>query len=133
MKNLFGEEVRVDYDCLDSDFWATPVSLYPKDCFDPCPINPSFDGLKISWKGKVFVNPPYSQIDKWIFKGLIEINTPEVESIIFLLPAWTDRQWFLMIKDCEIEFLQGRVAFEHPVSRKAIYSPRFGSMLVKLL
>jgi hypothetical protein len=42
----------------DSDFWMTPKELYPPDCFDPCPVNPDFDGLKIAWHGKVFCNPP---------------------------------------------------------------------------
>ena len=37
--------------------------------FDPCPMDPSFDGLEISWEDRNFVNPPYSEKPKWIKKA----------------------------------------------------------------
>jgi hypothetical protein len=48
------------------DNWQTPKYLYDKlntefdFNFDPCPNNSSFDGLKIEWKERNFINPPYS-------------------------------------------------------------------------
>lgn len=42
------------------DDWATPSELYnqlDKEFnfdFDPCPINPTFDGLSIEWGGGEF-------------------------------------------------------------------------------
>ena len=38
-----------------------------KNMFDPCPLNrePEFDGLKIDWKTKNYINPPYNDIGAW--------------------------------------------------------------------
>jgi len=132
MKNLFGEFVPVDFDSLESDFWRTPEDLYPEGCFDPCPVNPTFDGLSVPWNGMVFCNPPYSQIPFWIDKAIKESTSHQVDSITMLLPNWTDRKWFQDIKHYPIVFLQGRVRFLHPKSGKPMYQPRFGSMLVTI-
>lgn len=49
------------------DDWATPKDFYKKlDAiyhfdFDPCPYQADFDGLKISWGKRNFINPPYSR------------------------------------------------------------------------
>ena len=61
----------------ESDFWCTPLDLYPVDCFDPCPKNPSFDGLSVDWFGNVFCNPPYSQIDLWVDKALQQVSNAD--------------------------------------------------------
>ncbi len=43
-----------------------------KAYFDPCSVNPQFDGLLIDWPRDkaVYVNPPYNrgQLSKWIKK-----------------------------------------------------------------
>lgn len=130
MKNLFNEEVPVDYQAVESDFWQTPPDLYPQDCFDPCPVNPTFDGLTIEWHGQAFVNPPYSQIAQWIEKAFAEKDN--CDSIMMLLPNWTDRAWFQRIKNCKIEFLRGRVKFLDPATGLPKDSPTFGSMLVTI-
>lgn len=57
----------------NSDDWATPKSLYSYlidklKWFDPCPLNSKFDGLKIEWQQKNFVNPPFSKIKEFIKK-----------------------------------------------------------------
>lgn len=36
--------------------------------FDPCPVNPTFDGLRIRWPNlDFFINPPYSrgELERW--------------------------------------------------------------------
>lgn len=131
-KDLFGKNVPPDYDAKTSDFWCTPPDLYPQGCFDPCPVNPTFDGLKIKWSGDVFCNPPYSQIEVWITKAFKEKDN--CDSITMLLPNWTDRKWFKKIDllDINIEFLQGRLKFTDPKTGAPKDSPRFGSMLVYL-
>lgn len=46
------------------------------DCFDPCPIDPKFDGLEpeYGWKRDSYINPPYSKALKRAFinKALIQ-------------------------------------------------------------
>jgi hypothetical protein len=113
-KNLFGEDVHVDHTAEPADFWVTPARLYPKDCFDPCPVNPEFDGLAIAWHGDAFVNPPYSQIPAWIAKALKEREN--CLSVVMLLPNWTER-----------------VRFLDPITfQPSKDNPPFGSMLVHI-
>jgi site-specific DNA-methyltransferase (adenine-specific) len=58
-----------------SDNWTTPQDLYNElnkefnFNFDPCPLNPNFDGLNINWKERNFINPPYSKIALWVEKA----------------------------------------------------------------
>jgi len=55
--------------------WQTPQELYDglnKEFhfdFDPCPINPKFDGLEIEWRKSNFINPPYGRYRKGKYKG----------------------------------------------------------------
>lgn len=129
-KNLFGDDIP-DYLAVESDFWRTPPDLYPEGCFDPCPVDPTFDGLAIQWHGDAFVNSPYSQIPQWIDKAFLEANN--CDSVVMLLPNWTDREWFQRIKHCRIEFLRGRVKFLDPnTGLPGKFNPQFGSMLVHI-
>ncbi|WP_181769854.1 hypothetical protein [Bradyrhizobium sp. UNPF46] len=50
---------------------------------------------------------------------------------MMLLPNWTDRKWFQLIKDQPIEFLQGKRYFLAPNGEKRDVA-RWGSMLVKI-
>ncbi len=58
----------------NSDHWRTPKIIYEYymkiGSYDPCPYDSEFDGLQIEWKEKNFVNPPYSQISKWVDKSI---------------------------------------------------------------
>lgn len=56
-------------DCKDTDHRATPEWLLKaiwdkfnngKPMFDPCPLHPLEDGLKINWGPSAYANPPYS-------------------------------------------------------------------------
>jgi site-specific DNA-methyltransferase (adenine-specific) len=98
--------------------WTTPKLLYDdlnKEFhfdFDPCPINPQFDGLKISWGNCNFVNPPYNKIKLWIEKGFNEFQSGK--TVVFLIPARTDTKWFhtyIYHKCTEIRFIKGRLKF----------------------
>lgn len=94
-----------------SDLWETPKEIYKFYCegleyFDPCPKNPTFDGLEIDWKRQNFVNPPYSQIAKWVDKAIEESNAG-CETVL-LVPARTDTKWFhkLMDRGCTFKFIK---------------------------
>lgn len=47
-----------------TDQWATPKEFYKTlneefgFDFDPCPINPTFDGLSVAWGKRNYMNPP---------------------------------------------------------------------------
>ncbi len=58
----------------------TPNGLYEKlneefnFDFDPCPLNPEFDGLNINWGKRCFINPPYGKaIKSWLEQALNEL------------------------------------------------------------
>jgi site-specific DNA-methyltransferase (adenine-specific) len=91
------------YDMLDAEFHFT---------FDPCPHNPTFDGLEISWKSSNFVNPPYGrEIGKWLKKGYEE--SLYGKTVVFLIPSRTDTRWWhdYVMKAKEIRFIKGRLKF----------------------
>ena len=103
-----------------SDNWATPKDFYNElneefkfNKFDPCPIKPSFNGLKEDWIGNVFINPPYSNIRAWIEKGLNELKKGNVNLLVYLVPARTDTRWFhdLVYGKAELRFIKGRLKF----------------------
>lgn len=59
-----------------NDYWRTPGyilgavdAMWPDGWFDPCPVNPEFDGLTIKWPEKCYVNPPFSQYKEWAWHG----------------------------------------------------------------
>lgn len=57
-----------------SNDYATPIWLMSlfDGWFDPCPLNYSEDGLKIEWKDRTYVNPPYSDPLPWVEKAIEE-------------------------------------------------------------
>jgi hypothetical protein len=84
-----------------------------KNFFDPCPLNdnPINDGLLIEWGEKNFVNPPYSDVERWVDKAIREYD--QGKNIILLLAARTDTKWFhkLLRKNPMIYFFKGRLSF----------------------
>ncbi len=99
--------------------WKTPAALYTEldkefhFDFDPCPIDPKFDGLAISWGDRNFVNPPYGrQIGKWIKKAFDESRVGKL--VVLLIAARTDTAcWHdYCMKADEIRFIRGRLYFD---------------------
>lgn len=101
-----------------SDHWSTPAETYNAlnvefgFTFDPCPLLSQDDGRKIKWTGRVFCNPPYSQIMEFLKKGLFHLATGDCEVLVYLIPARTDTIWFHdYCLHGEIRFLKGRLKF----------------------
>ena len=99
--------------------WRTPSQLLKElnkefnFNFDPCPANPSFNGLGVDWKERNFVNPPYGrEIGKWLKKGLGESRKGKL--VVFLIPSRTDTKWWhdFVMKAKEIRFIKGRLKFD---------------------
>jgi len=102
------------------DDWETPPNFLEKireefgNFFDPCPINPTFDGLKVEWEEINFINPPYNRKDKeaFILKALEESKKGKV--CILLLPVSTSTKIFhevILPNATEIRFIKGRIKF----------------------
>jgi len=103
--------------------WKTPKAFYQAlDAefgfdFDPCPPNPEFDGLNVSWKDRNFVNPPYKNLADWVKKSYEESKTGK--TCVMLIPSRTDTRWWhdYVMKASEIRFIKGRLKFdEHKFS-----------------
>ena len=81
--------------------------------FDPCPFNPNWeiDGLKLDWKDKTFVNPPYSNPLPWVEKGIEE--NKKGKKIVFLLKLDCSTKWFRYLHEAKahIIFINERVKF----------------------
>ena len=109
----------------DSDNYATPTSFYQKldnefnFNFDPCPLNSNFNGLLQEWVGNVFINPPYSNIEPFIRKGIEEIKNGNASKCVYLLPTRNDvKYWHTLILKYadEIRFVKGRLNFNESKS-----------------
>lgn len=71
------------------------------------------DGLSQSWAGcRVFCNPPYSQIDKWVEKAFRETRNDNT-LVVLLIPSRTDTRYFhnYIYQRAEIRFVKGRLKF----------------------
>lgn len=98
--------------------WKTPKAFYAaldmefSFDFDPCPPNPTFDGLKCEWGKSNFVNPPYKQIVAWVEKAFQEAQ--KKKTVVLLIPSRTDTRWFhdYCMKSTEIRFIKGRLKFD---------------------
>jgi hypothetical protein len=112
-----------------NDNWNTPNWLkeHFKNHFDPCPSNPSFDGLSIKWVSPAFVNPPFSKTLSWVKKAIEESN--KGIGVVMLLRVDTSTQWYklLMESDAHIAYFNERLRFND-----SNFSPCFSSMLVYL-
>jgi hypothetical protein len=71
------------------------------------------NGLDQPWQGTVYMNPPYGrEIDAWVTKLCAEHARPGgVTEAIALVPARTDTQWFLKLRDYVCCFVTGRLTF----------------------
>lgn len=115
--------------------WRTPKAVYDKldrefqFNFDPCPANPDNNGLFIPWKERNFINPPYSEVKRWVQKAWAESMKGKL--CVLLTAARTDTRWFhrfVLPYHTEIRFLEGRIYFidKDGVGRRA----PFPSMVV---
>lgn len=112
-----------------NDEWSTPVDLFAKlDAefdfdLDPCAtagnrkcnkyFTKEVDGLKQDWDGcRVFCNPPYSEIDKWVEKCYRE-GIKDNTIVVLLIPSRTDTRYFhnFILHRAEVRFIKGRLKF----------------------
>lgn len=113
----------------NSDEWATPQEMYDRlndeFCFtlDAAATEDNHkceryytmaqDGLNQDWGGEhVFVNPPYSQISRWVEKAYRE-GMKDNTVVVMLIPSRTDTKYFhnYILHRSEIRFIKGRLKF----------------------
>ena len=100
-----------------SNAWETPKELYGAlnnifhFDFDPCPVEPTFDGLEVEWGDRNYVNPPYSQLAQWIKKAHAEASKGKL--VVMLIPSRTDTRAFheYIFGKAQILYLRGRLKF----------------------
>ena len=111
-----------------SDEWSTPPDFFaaverafgPFD-LDPCALPesakaPHFytaadDGLRYTWFGRVWMNPPYSKIGDWMAHAHATA-AQGFGSVACLVPARTDTRWFWRHALAgEVLLLPGRLKF----------------------
>ena len=112
-----------------TDEWYTPLDFYQEldnefhFNLDPCSTDENHkcekyytiadNGLNHSWAGyRVFCNPPYSEIDKWVEKAFYETKNPGT-LVVLLIPSRTDTRYFhnYIMNRVEIRFVRGRLKF----------------------
>jgi phage N-6-adenine-methyltransferase len=113
-----------------SDEWPTPQWLVDQCAaeFGPFDTDPAAtvasaqapvfftledDGLGQPWKGRVWMNPPYSQVGLWMAKASTEVDTGNAELVVCLVPARVDARWYRAAADVAsvVRVLPQRVKF----------------------
>lgn len=105
-----------------TDRWLTPIEIVQAlghFDLDPCgershPTASTIyedDGLRRGWFGRVWLNPPYSEVGKWMYR------LAEHGSGIALVFARTETRWAQKVlpKASSVLFLAGRLTFTSPV------------------
>lgn len=130
-----------------SDDWATPPE-FVRDLereFGPFHIDPcckrrtakaprfftlADNGLAQVWRGRVFLNPPYSKPLPWVKKAARVTASGQCPLVVALLPVNTDTRWFhdYVLPFAELRWLRGRIRFLG-WEGTPIGSPRAGNML----
>ena len=128
----FPGKCRSDY----SDEWYTPphiVTALGTFDLDPCAgpmthakrnLTREDDGLTARWQGRVWLNPPYSNVHEWLSKFRKHGNG------IALVNTRPETQWFQRLAaDADgLLWLRGRVQFQRPDSQSS--HPPVGNVLV---
>jgi len=100
-----------------------------------CPdyLDREADALGCDWFGRVWLNPPYSEVDAWLEKVVQEVTAGRVSVCWVLLRVATGSMCFhrwVIPHAVEVRLIDGRLAFAGPNS-DAGASGTFDSMLVR--
>lgn len=119
IKNTFSSR-RQDYktphklfELLDSEFHFTldvcaDETNHKVDTY----ITEQEDGLKQSWSGICWMNPPYNKKKEWVIKAYEE-SLKNGCIVVCLIPARTNTNWWHdYCQKGEIRFIKGRPKFE---------------------
>lgn len=127
---------RTLYEMLDREFHFT-LDVCTSEEKAKCVEFFSSNALTRPWvpleEGTVWCNPPYGRgLGDWVEKAYREsVGNHGTVTVVMLLPARTDTQWFhaYVLPHTEIRFIRGRVEFDGPHTGKRGRCP-FLSMIV---
>jgi len=115
-----------------SDEWGTPADLFAVlDAefhfnLDPAArrwnakcrafFTADVDGLACRWRGRVWLNPPYSEVAMWLAKARTSVQSGDAQLVVALVPCTPDRRWWS-------EHVEG-VAEVRPLTRRTLRTGR---------
>jgi len=121
-----GEKEDRDSRFTPADFMENIYAAFGEVDLDPCGnllspvvarrrilLSEGQDGLADAWSGKlVFVNPPYSELLRWLRRAHQQWRGGNVQTVLCLVPVRTDSAFFhdTLSANADI-YLQGRVRF----------------------
>lgn len=83
-----------------------------------CPVffDEKSDGLSQVWRGRVWVNPPWADINPWVKKAVNAVFEEQTaELVVMLLPVRGGRSWAIDLAD--------RYAVRHPIRGRLKFDP----------
>lgn len=83
------DQCAAEFGPFDTDPAATPATSQA-----PVFYTMDDDGLAQIWKGRVWLNPPYSQVGTWMAKARAEVDMENAELVVCLVPARVDARWY---------------------------------------
>jgi phage N-6-adenine-methyltransferase len=91
------------------------------------------NGLSQEWKGRVFLNPPWSETGKWITKALEELEALRMTEAVLVIRGlgFETRAYQALLEKAVICFLRGRVNYLSGDGRDAV-SPTQGTIVAYL-
>ena len=123
--------LKLDLSKLEKyDEWETPSNILKNACYeykiyptlDVCAtfqnkkclnyIDTELNAFFQGWDEDFFMNPPYSEIGKWIKRAYFQTQTHNVQAIILTF-AKTDTYWWhqYVEQKAEVHFIRGRIKF----------------------
>lgn len=122
------------------DFMAAIYAAFVEVDLDPCAhllspvvakrkilLSAGGDGLTDDWSGRLaFVNPPFSELLRWLRRAHDQWRAGKVETVVCLVPVRTDSAWFheILSRDADVYLLKGRVRFlnSHGLAQQTPFS-----------
>jgi phage N-6-adenine-methyltransferase len=102
------------FDPLNAEFhFQRDVCATPENA--KCPafwsINDGDDALTKEWSGVLWMNPPYGrEIGKFVQKAY-DSACAGYATVVCLLPARSDNEWWKLVIQSELRFIRGRIRF----------------------
>ncbi len=106
VKSALGGEIDLD-PCAEEEKKGVPAKGVPAKNY----YTKDDDGLSQEWRGRVFMNPPYSEADRWVAKLVEEYEEGCTTAAVVLVPNRSDTAWHARLRAyprCEI---RGRIKF----------------------